>query len=333
MLLAYAKMTLYDQVLDSEVPDDPFLAQDVGLYFPKPLRDKFGGFIPGHRLRREISATYITNSLINRAGPTFINEMREKTGASPAEITKAYLITRQVFGMHVLWSRIEALDNKIPAKTQTAMNMDILRLTRRGTLWMLRHGRQPLDVSRAIQRYEPVIQELVKCLDARISPDLKAMIADSAEVYIAQGSPRDLAAQIAGLDAMFSGYDIVRIAVAGGPRVADVARVYFTIGERFGLDWLRDSAESLNTETEWQVMAVSAIIDDLYAQQMALSTKVVHEAGSAAAADAVIDAWAAANDHRVTRAENIVEELKSSAAVDLAMLAVANREIRSLLAR
>ena len=137
------------------------------------------GFI---RLRREISATYITNSLINRAGPSFINEMREKTGASPAEITKAYLITRQVFGMLVLWSRIEALDNKIPAKIQTAMNMDILRLTRRGTLWMLRHGRQPLDVSRAIQRYEPVIQELVKCLDARISPDLKAMIADSAEV-------------------------------------------------------------------------------------------------------------------------------------------------------
>ena len=132
---------------------------------------------------------------------------------------------------------------------------------------------------------------------------------------------------------MFSGYDIVRIAAAGGPRVADVARVYFTIGERFGLDWLRDSAESLNTETEWQVMAVSAIIDDLYAQQMALSTKVVHEAGSAAAADAVIDAWAAANDDRVARAENIVEELKSSAAVDLAMLAVANQEIRSLLAR
>lgn len=275
------------------------------------------------RLRREISATYITNSLINRAGPSFINEMREKTGASPAEITKAYLITRQVFGMHVLWSRIEALDNKIPAKTQTAMNMDILRLTRRGTLWMLRHGDsrsmfrgRSNDTSRASRSWSNASMRGFPPTSRRC----------------AQGSPRGLAAQIAGLDAMFSGYDIVRIAAAGGPRVADVARVYFTIGERFGLDWLRDSAESLNTETEWQVMAVLAIIDDLYAQQMALSTKVVHEAGSAAA-DAVIDAWAAANDNRVTRAENIVEELKSSAAVDLAMLAVANREIRSLLAR
>ena len=333
VLLAYAKMTLYDQVLESEVPDDPFLAQDVGLYFPKPLRGRFGDFIPEHRLCREISATYITNSLINRAGPTFISEMREKTGASPAEITKAYLITRQVFGMHELWGRIEDLDNKMSAETQTAMNMDILRLTRRGTLWMLRNDPQPLDVSRAIQRFEPGIRELVNCLDARISPDLKSIIADSADAYIAQGAPKGLAGQIAGLDAMFSGYDIVRIAAAGGSRVADVARVYFNIGERFGLDWLRGSAEALNTENQWQVMAVSAIIDDLYAQQMALSTKVVHEAGGDAAADAVIDAWASANDHRVTRAENIVDELKTSSAVDLAMLAVANREIRALLAR
>ena len=333
VLLAYAKMTLYDQVLDSEVPDDPFLAQDVGLYFPKPLRTKFGDFVPGHRLRREISATYITNSLINRAGPTFINEMQEKTGSSPAEITKAYLITRQVFGMHGLWGRIEALDNKVPAEIQTAMNMDILQLIRRGTLWLLRNGPQRLDVSRAIQRYEPGIRELVGCLEDRISPDLKKIISECADSYIGHEVPQDLAREIASLDAMFSGYDIVRIAAGGGYRVADVARVYFRIGERFGLDWLRGSAESLNTENEWQVMAVSAIIDDLYAQQTALSTKIVHEAGSDAAADAVIEAWAAANGHRVTRAENIVEELKASGSVDLAMLAVANREIRALLAR
>jgi glutamate dehydrogenase len=333
VLLAYAKMTLYDQVLDSEVADDHFLAQDVGLYFPKPLRAKFGDFVPGHRLRREISANYITNSLINRAGPTFINEMRDKTGASPAEITKAYLITRQVFGMHSLWGRIEALDNKIPAETQTTMNMDILRLTKRGTLWMLRNTPQPLDVSQAIRRFEPGIQELVDCLDDRIPPDLREIVSASADGYIDEGVPKDLARQVAGLDTMFSGYDIVRIAAGGGHPVADVARVYFTIGERFGLDWLRGSAESLNTDNEWQVMAVSAIIDDLYAQQMALSSKVVHEAGSDAAANAVIEAWASANDHRVTRAENIVEELKSSGSVDLAMLAVANREIRSLLVR
>ena len=333
VLLAYAKMTLYEDILESEVADDPLLVQDVGLYFPEPLRARFGDFVPAHRLRREISATYITNSLINRAGPTFINEMADKTGASPGEITKAYLITRQVFGLRELWADIEALDNKVSAQAQTEMNLDIFRLIRRGTLWMLRNGPQPLDLSIAINRFEPGIQALTRILDDRISSELKAIIVASAESYVEQGVPADLANRIASLDALFSGCDIVRIVAGGGYKVADVARVYFAIGERFGLDWLRGAAEALSTESEWQVMAISAIIDDLYAQQTAIATKVVDEAGGDAAADAVIEAWSSANGHRVNRAETIVGELKSSGSVDLAMLAVANREIRALLAR
>ena len=333
VLLAYSKLSLYDQILDSDVPDDPFLAQDVGLYFPKPIRERYGDFIPGHRLRREISATYITNSLINRTGPTFVNEMQNRTGAAPAEIVKAYLVTRQIFGLYGLWARIEALDNKAPAALQTEMNLEILQLIRRGTLWMLRNSPQPLDLSRAVDRFAPGIGELTGTLDNHLSTELRTAIQGAADELIARGAPKDLARQIASLDILFSGCDIVRISVGGGYPVDDVARVYFAIGEKFGLDWLRGAAESLSADTEWQVMAVSAIVDDLYAQQTAIATKVVDESGGGAAADAVIDAWMSANSHRVGRARSIVGELRSSGSVDLAMLAVANREIRGLLTR
>jgi len=97
VLLAYSKMALYERLLETDVPDDPYLVHDVGLYFPKPLRTRFAAFVPHHRLRREITTTYVTNSLINRAGPTFVAETAERTGASDGDITKAYLITRQVF--------------------------------------------------------------------------------------------------------------------------------------------------------------------------------------------------------------------------------------------
>jgi glutamate dehydrogenase len=136
---------------------------------------------------------------------------------------------------------------------------------------------------------------------------------------------------VANLDILFSGLDIVRIA-AGGYDVGDVAKVYFAIGDRFGLDWLRGAAEGLSAETEWQELAIGAIIDDLYAQQTALASKVVDESGGGAAAEAIIDAWASSNGHRVDRAVGVVGELKTTGTVDLAMLAVANREIRALLA-
>ena len=280
VLLAYSKMTLYDEILASDVPDDPFLVQDAGLYFPRPLRSKFAEFVPGHRLRREISATYITNSLINRAGPTFVGEVSEKTGASAIEVTKAYLITRQIFGLHKHWAEIEALDNKVAADVQTTLNLDIRRLIERGTIWMLRNGPRPLDVTRAIGRYAVGIESLADGLDKRIPAELRDGIRAAADGYCDRQVPRPLARRVANLEVLFSGCDIVRIAADGGHSVNDVAEVYYEIGRRLSLDWLRRAAEALPVETDWQVMATAAVVDDLYAQQSELTVRIM--AGPAA---------------------------------------------------
>ena len=169
VLLAYSKMELYERLLETDVPDDPYLVHDVGLYFPKPLRTRFAAFVPHHRLRREITATYVTNSLVNRAGPTFIAETAERTGASVGDITKAYLITRQVFALPRQWADIEALDNKITAAAQTELNLAILRLIKRATLWILRSGPSPLDITRTIHRFGPGVTGLSVALDALIT--------------------------------------------------------------------------------------------------------------------------------------------------------------------
>ena len=331
VLLAYSKMTLYDELLASDVPDDKYLFRDIGLYFPSALRERFGDFVPKHRLRREISATYITNSLVNRAGPTFINELQEKMGAPPGQIARAYLVCRQIFGLREMWADIEALDNKVPAESQTEMNLAIQRLIKRGTIWMLRNGPKPLDVAPAVARFAPGIAALTEGLEQLLSPELKEAVEKAAKRFTNAKVPEKLARRIASLDALFPACDIVRIAAGGGYDAAEVARVYYAIGAKFGLDWLRAAAESMSAETEWQTMAISAIVDDLYAQQSALATKVVDEAGGTRAAPAVIEAWSTANGHGIDRVETMIGDLRRAGNVDLAMLAVANREIRSLI--
>ena len=331
VLLSYAKLTLYDDILASDIPDDPSLIQDAGYYFPPPIRAAFGDLIPGHRLRREISATYVTNSMTNRAGPTFVREAVDQTGAAPAEVVKAYLISRRIFDLSRLWREIEALDNIASAAVQTRLNLDILRLIERSTIWLLRNGPQPLEINLTIERFAGGIRTLAGKLDRFIAEETRAEIEREARHAVEAGVPEPLAREIARLEPLYSGCDIVRIATGRKRGVEDVARVYFTIGQRLGLDWLRRCAAMLPAETEWQGAAAAAVVDDFYVQQSELTLRILDAAGRAR--DPTAERWWTANQRSVSRAESVIADLRAAGNADLAMLTVANREIRSLIAR
>ncbi|MEK9645486.1 MAG: NAD-glutamate dehydrogenase, partial [Alphaproteobacteria bacterium] len=331
VLLAYSKMTLYSDLLESDVPDDPWLVRDIGLYFPKALTKKYGDYLGRHRLRREISATYITNSLLNRCGPTFVTDLENETGAGPDRIVRAYLICRRVFGLAEYWAEIEALDNVIPAKTQTALNLEILGMIRRATIWFVERGDRRLDVAEMVRTFEPGIAELTRTLDRHLSPELAETVEREAARFLDVGVPEKLARGVANLDVLFAGCDIVRIAKRCGERVGDTARIYFTIGTQFGFDWLRNAAAQISADTDWQAMAVSAMIDDLYDQQARLTGLIADTSGGASAAGGVLEAWQSSRHHDISRLETTMADLRRAEHVDLAMLAVATRYTRALI--
>ena len=330
VLLCYSKMTLYDDILSSDIPDDPSLIRDVPNYFPKPIRARFDDLIPGHRLRREISATYVVNSMINRAGPTFAREVSDRTGAAPAEVVKAYLISRRIFGLSRLWREIEALDNKASAVIQTRLNLDILRLLRRSTIWLLRNGPRPLGIALTIERFEGGIGALARGLARFIPEETETEIEREARRAVEAGVPESLAREVASLEPLYSGCDIVRIATDNKRPVDEVARVYFAVGQRLGLDWLRRSASALPAETEWQSKAAASIVDDLYVQQSALTVRIMERAVRGRDAAAASERWWTANERSIARAEGVVADLRAAGSADLAMLTVADREIRAL---
>lgn len=147
VLLAYGKIWLYDHLLNSDLPDHPFLVEELVRYFPSALQGEAAG-MAAHRLRREIVATQTTNSMINRVGGTFVSELAERAGASPVDVARAYLVVRDAFGLRELWQAVEVLDNQVPAAVQTAMLMEANRLVFRCTLWLLRYGPRPSTSAR-----------------------------------------------------------------------------------------------------------------------------------------------------------------------------------------
>ncbi len=112
----------------------------------------------------------------------------------------------------------------------------------------------------------------------------------------------------------------------------EAAEIYLQVGGRLGLDWLRARGRQVAVDSHWQLQAVSAIIDDLYGQQLALTIRVVKSAAKKAIKDqTAVDKWIADNPEVLTRNAQLFADLRTQPGMDLAMLAVANRRMRELI--
>ena len=332
---AYSKLALYGDLLSTDLPDDPYLAGDLARYFPELIRDRFADHIAGHRLRREIVATYVTNSLVNRVGATFVHNMEQLTAAGPADIARAYVVARDAFDLRPIWRSIEALDNKVPANLQTEMTIEVATLARRMTLWFLENLSRPISIQGAISQYSAGISKLVAHMPEIVAEDDYNAMAVRTATLAAERVPEELSSRIASLEVLPAAGDIVRIAASSGVPVVDCGRMYFAIGARLGIDWLRHAARRIHTETEWEAMAVTAIVDDSYSHQSELTTQIFDTAGKGKlnqrAASGLIEMWLDGHDGAVARSHQLVDEMRAEDQVDLAMLTVANAQLRALL--
>jgi len=330
-LLAYAKNFTYQALLESGMPDDPLLTQDLMRYFPEPLRRDFAENLQRHPLRREIITTVVINSMLNRTDPGFVTEMSLRTGRDVADVIRAYTIVREVFDLRALWLAIEGLDNSAPAAAQIRMFDETKRTVMRMTEWFLRNAETPLDITANIETYRPGVE----ILQDNLADILGSLVRDRLEARVARfradGVPDALAVRIGRLKVLSGACDVVRLAVATGAPVAEAGAAYTATGERLGMDWLRTVANAVQAESPWQRMALAALVDDLWSLQSALTGQVIRQGKGAGGAGLLAD-WAERNAAPLERVDALLQELRGAAQPDLAMLSVALRELRLLLA-
>jgi glutamate dehydrogenase len=330
ILLAYSKMVLYEDLVKTDLPDDPQLVDDLVRYFPDEVHVRFRAAIERHRLRREIIGTVVTNAMINRVRPTFAWQMSDEMGKGSPDIARAFIIMRDSFDLRTIWAEIEALDNKLPAKMQIDMMIDVAGLLERAIVWLLRSDYQKLDIAAYVNEFRPRIaaiqEQLSNVLPAAMLSRVRVREAELTE----DGIPESLARRVASLDVMTSAMDIIRISRTDDAHgVEDVARVYFGIGERFSLDRLRSASHKVSAETPWQKTALATLVEDLYGYQSVIASRVIGETDGTNAPDPV-ETWLAQRPRVVERVDQTVHDFCASATVDLAMLAVTGRQLRSL---
>ncbi len=330
VLLAYSKIELYDEVLASDVPEDPYIRTALERYFPAPLRERFPAQIQAHPLRREIISTHVVNSMINRVGPTFVSRLKSELGASAADVVRAYMATREAFGLVALWRGIEALDNQIDDAVQTELIQESGRLVQRGTLWFLRQRPWLADLQATISHFSPGVAALAEGLAEYVVPAYRAELDAAVARRVEQGVPLALAQRVAALEELYSALDLVEVAVERGRDEAAVARVYFALGGELDLHWLGRQISALPADSRWQGLARGALRSDLSALARALASEALRQAPEAADTAEVLQAWRARAAVPLERYLQLLGEIRAAPAIDMAMLSVLLRELRGM---
>ncbi|BCJ34594.1 NAD-glutamate dehydrogenase [Actinocatenispora thailandica] len=329
VILAYVKIALEDELLDSTLPDEPWTAQTLVDYFPTALRERYADQMAEHPLHREIVTTLLVNETVNRGGISFVFRAMEETGASEVEVLRAFVITRDVFGLAPLWRELEALDNTVPAAAQVDALLRTRRALDRAVRWILQNRRSPLAVPDEIERFGSGMAELLPKVGSLYRGAEQEAYAKHRDELAAEGVPAELADRATRVLWGFGLLDVVEVAHATGRPLAEIADVYYAMSERFRVDELLDKISNLPRHDRWQTQARQALRYDLYAALAALTAEALAATDSSLPATERVDAWAEQNATPIGRALAAIGEFHGTSS-DLAALSVLLRQIRTV---
>jgi len=327
VLMAYAKIDLFDQLLQSGITDDPYLEGELVRYFPDQMQKKYAPEISGHKLRHEIIATRLSNSMINRGGPSFVSRLGEETGRDAAGITRAFVLARDAFEFVELNDLIDAQDNVISGAMQMELYLDVQTLLRRATIWFLRNEPATEALGQQVKRYRDGIAELRTRLKEVLPAAATQRVSERARLLADAGMPAADAKRLAQLRYLQRGPDIIYVATRTGRPIADVAQVLFESIIDLGVDRLVIGANAIEGTNFVERIAINRVIDTLFQTHRAIVSAVF--LGSTKGKGGW-QAWADKRGATVKRIRSSIDEFAGDKTSGLAHLSIAATQLAEL---
>ena len=233
-LMAYTKIVLEDEILASDLPDDPYLADRLINYFPTQMRERYAEQMPKHRLSREIVSTVVVNQFVNSSGITCFHRLSSETGAGAADVIRAQIAARAIFGADELDQAIRGLDHQIDAQAQTVLRMEVRTLIERATRWLINNRSRPIDIGAAVGQFADGVQTVQRALPTLLTGRDAEALAQRLKTYRSAGVPDELGTAVAALSPAYAALTIVQTADAGGPGSDQGRRGAFRAGAAAG---------------------------------------------------------------------------------------------------
>lgn len=339
VLLSYAKIDFTQRLTNSAVPESSDMMRWLVSYFPKVLQDRYSKHIKNHKLRCEIVATAMANSIINRMGPTFLKSCAKETGASADEIAKAYMIARQVFGFKKIWNELEAMPVDVPRTVVMDCMQDIAELCTYVVKWFVVHLPSPLSISNVVELFQDGVQRMFAAMPASLSDDQKETFEMRVSLLESENLPRDMAVWITSLGYMRSALGLISLSQNIHVDPKAVSNVFHDVGAKLRLDWLRREISYMPMDDYWHKKAVGGLMTYLDVAQRDLTRDILSMMYDAKGKQKSKDfassyqVWEAQHCVSIKRLASSMREIEHTGHVEFPMLMLVEQNLRDLLGR
>ncbi|MEZ5892887.1 MAG: NAD-glutamate dehydrogenase [Parvularculaceae bacterium] len=284
VLLAYAKMWLFDVLTKSAAPDDPMFERELFGYFPDELH-KFTHSVVSHQLRREIIATRMSNEIVDTCGVAFVQQAAETSACDFPTVTLAYEAVRRIFNLHDYSVAVDALYAQAPADVQTGLYLEASALLRDQTFHLLgdasaREALMKRGLKPVVEGYQAAVTEFKTALPQILPEEAAAALEERYQSWLARKAPDAVARLAAAIPALEYAFDIVNLAAETKWSNPGVGGVFFEIGRMFNIDAVREKARREPPADHFDKIAIRQIIEDLTARQRLITTRVIAAAGA-----------------------------------------------------
>jgi len=339
VMLAYSKMEIYNSLLQSKLIDDKYFEQELVSYFPKLMQKKFSAEIKSHQLKREIIATQITNFIVNKIGIIFVGKIAQDTGFSISDVIRNIVIATDSFDLKSFWQEIESLDGKASFDLQAEMFLSTNKLLERSVMWLLKNHRSQ-GLIQDIEKFKDIANNFSSILLSTLAKSAIESFDSKVEKLSSQNIDKKLAFKFASINYLASALEIAEIDRQSKFDLATVAKIYFAIGERFSLKWLRLKLSEISSENNWHKLSCKTLIEELYFYQIKITKKIIEdfENKSSKKQDInknsniaqLVDSWTTVHQAEIEKFDNFIMELKLYHNFDIAIFVVVLSRLKSI---
>jgi len=187
-----------------------------------------------------------------------------------------------------------------------------------------------MPIAKVLEIFRHAVTTLRSQLPAVLAEGDRAAWEEYVSKLAHKGVPRELAEGLAALDYVYAALDVTEVSLEQKKDPSVIAALYFALVGELELRWFAEKITQLPTDTSWQALARNALRDDLASQQRALTTAVAKMSPEATSPAAMLAAWKERYASSLARLKSMTDELKRTGTLDLAVLSVLLRELRSL---
>ena len=252
VLMAVVKMWVKDQILPTALLKDPLLEEFLFEYFPPVLQQRYRAQIRAHTLAPHITASQVTNYIVDLIGISFFHRMRISYGVSAESGFTAVLAADAILGLRSLRQLIDRFDTVKGNTIFMGLSQELTRTLRAAASWLITTHSPAPSLSNLVSLYEKNFVLIAQNGDQIFGKDERAIYLAGISRYGALGLDTSSSRLFAAFPLVIPILEMLHAARLSPCEVIPVARAYAALLETLEMNQFVTLGQPIETHDRWE---------------------------------------------------------------------------------